>query len=319
MFTTCTTRFYTKTTRKASPPSKTSVNASFLPSVRPLSSSKRTKNNKTIRRRNGMTLNAFGGGKGSPPKEEEEEARNETIQMMREEERMMFLRIEDVSHVPPGSARPTLTKCLVGFPKQGLVLLVGKSGAGKSTLLHLIAGLSEPTEGGIYILDDDEDEEYEERRKRKEEEKRRQRKCCKRDEEEKRTRRRRSGRKKVGLCFQFPERHFLGRTILEELTFGWPQNARSFRMRRELAETTKRALRAVDMQEYPLESEVKTLSGGYKRRLALACQLARDPKVLCLDEPLAGLDWKSRSDVAKVLEKLKRERLIVVVRTTWKR
>jgi len=67
------------------------------------------------------------------------------------------------------------------------------------------------------------------------------------------------------------------------------------------------------MQEYPLESEVKTLSGGYKRRLALACQLARDPKVLCLDEPLAGLDWKSRSDVAKVLEKLKRERLIVVV------
>ena len=73
MFTTCATRFYTKTTRKASPPSKASVNASFLPSVRPLSSSKRTKNNKTIRRRNGMTLNAFGGGKGSPPKEEEEE------------------------------------------------------------------------------------------------------------------------------------------------------------------------------------------------------------------------------------------------------
>ena len=52
---------------------------------------------------------------------------------------------------------------------------------------------------------------------------------------------------------------------------------------------------------------------GYKRRLALACQLARNPKVLCLDEPLAGLDWKSRSDVAKVLGKLKRERLILVV------
>lgn len=119
--------------------------------------------------------------------------------------------------------------------------------------------------------------------------------------------------KKVGLCFQFPERHFLGRTILEELTFGWPQNARSFRLRRELAEVTKKALKAVNMEEYPLDAEVKTLSGGYKRRLALACQLARDPKVLCLDEPLAGLDWKSRFDVAKVLEKLKRERLIVVV------
>ena len=187
------------------------------------------------------------------------------------------------------------------------MLLVGKSGAGKSTLLHLIAGLSEPTEGGIYILDDDEDEEYEE-----EEEKEGGGKAT--STQMLQTRRRRKTHtpaaertKKVGLCFQFPERHFLGRTILEELTFGWPQNARSFRMRRELAETTKRALRAVDMQEYPLESEVKTLSGGYKRRLALACQLARDPKVLCLDEPLAGLDWKSRSDVAKVLEKLKRE------------
>ena len=262
-----------------------------------------------------MTLNAFSNSKGKGYSEtHKEEARIETIKTMREEEeRMMFLRIEDVSHVPPGSARPTLTKCFVGFPKQGLVLLVGKSGAGKSTLLHLIAGLSEPTEGGIYILDDDEDEEYEE-----EEEKEGGGKAT--STQMLQTRRRRKTHtpaaertKKVGLCFQFPERHFLGRTILEELTFGWPQNARSFRMRRELAETTKRALRAVDMQEYPLESEVKTLSGGYKRRLALACQLARDPKVLCLDEPLAGLDWKSRSDVAKVLEKLKRERLIVVV------
>ena len=312
MFTTCTTRFYTKTTTKASPPSKASLNASFLPSVRPLSSSKRTNNNKTIRS-NGMTLNAFSNSKGKEYSEtHKEEARIETIQMMQEEERM-FLRIEDVSHVPPGSARPTLTKCFVGFPKQGLVLLVGKSGAGKSTLLHLIAGLSEPTEGGIYILDDDEEEEYEE-----EEEKEGRGKAT--TTQMLQTRRSRKTHtpaaertKKVGLCFQFPERHFLGRTILEELTFGWPQNARSFRMRRELAETTKRALRAVDMQEYPLESEVKTLSGGYKRRLALACQLARDPKVLCLDEPLAGLDWKSRSDVAKVLEKLKRERLIVVV------
>ena len=200
------------------------------------------------------------------------------------------------------------------------MLLVGRSGAGKSTLLHLIAGLSEPSEGRIYIRDDDDEEENDEVEEDPEEEEKegmssssspssaavmpaRRRKSTPAAE---RT-------KKVGLCFQFPERHFLGRTILEELTFGWPQNAKSFRMRRELAETTKRALRAVDMQEYPLESEVKTLSGGYKRRLALACQLARDPKVLCLDEPLAGLDWKSRSDVAKVLEKLKRERLIVVV------
>jgi energy-coupling factor transporter ATP-binding protein EcfA2 len=248
-----------------------------------------------------------------------------------------FVRLEEVTHVPPGSgSRAVVSSMNVGFPKCGLVVLVGRSGAGKTTLLHLIAGLSEPTSGEIFISsssDENNNNNNEEEDEEDEEEmmmmqhpdvssKRSSSVAANADaknfDDEKRRRRRRGTpaverTKRVGLCFQFPERHFLGRTILEELTFGWPQNAKSFRMRRDLAETTKKALRAVDMQEYPLESEVKTLSGGYKRRLALACQLARNPKVLCLDEPLAGLDWKSRSDVAKVLGKLKRERLILVV------
>ena len=251
--------------------------------------------------------------------------------------RSHFVRLEDVTHVPPGSgSRAVVSSMNVGFPKCGLVVLVGRSGAGKTTLLHLIAGLSEPTSGGIFIEEDKKEEDLihpvlvdvEKRTSETEDEERTRgrvgvgRNHFEEEEEEDEKDHHPAGRKgtpavertkKVGLCFQFPERHFLGRTILEELTFGWPQNAKSFRMRRDLAETTKKALRAVDMQEYPLESEVKTLSGGYKRRLALACQLARNPKVLCLDEPLAGLDWKSRSDVAKVLGKLKRERLILVV------
>ena len=239
-----------------------------------------------------------------------------------------FVRLEEVTHVPPGSgSRAVVSSMNVGFPKCGLVVLVGRSGAGKTTLLHLIAGLSEPTSGEIFISSSDEnnnnneeDEEEMMMMQHPDVSSKRSSSVAAADAknfDEKRRRRRGTPAvertKRVGLCFQFPERHFLGRTILEELTFGWPQNAKSFRMRRDLAETTKKALRAVDMQEYPLESEVKTLSGGYKRRLALACQLARNPKVLCLDEPLAGLDWKSRSDVAKVLGKLKRERLILVV------
>ena len=246
-----------------------------------------------------------------------------------------FVRLEEVTHVPPGSgSRAVVSSMNVGFPKCGLVVLVGRSGAGKTTLLHLIAGLSEPTSGEIFISsssdennddndneeDDEEDEEEMMMMQHPDVSSKRRSSVAAADAknfDEKRRRRSHTPAvertKRVGLCFQFPERHFLGRTILEELTFGWPQNAKSFRMRRDLAETTKKALRAVDMQEYPLESEVKTLSGGYKRRLALACQLARNPKVLCLDEPLAGLDWKSRSDVAKVLGKLKRERLILVV------
>jgi energy-coupling factor transporter ATP-binding protein EcfA2 len=58
---------------------------------------------------------------------------------------------------------------------------------------------------------------------------------------------------------------------------------------------------------------VRALSGGYKRRLALAIQLVRDPYVLCLDEPLAGLDWMARAEVVNLLDKLRRERAVVVV------
>lgn len=250
------------------------------------------------------------------------------VKAVKAAEMTMRLRVNDVTYVPPGSARQTLSSLTFSLPRNGLVLVVGRSGAGKSTLLNLIGGLAEPTSGTIKILDadaaDDDDDfvthkgdsyfegEDDDVDKIKDDLKKtmiiinNSNSSSNSTSAAERT-------KKVGLCFQFPERHFLGRTILEELTFGWPQNARSFRLRRELAEVTKKALKAVNMEEYPLDAEVKTLSGGYKRRLALACQLARDPKVLCLDEPLAGLDWKSRFDVAKVLEKLKRERLIVVV------
>ena len=51
---------------------------------------------------------------------------------------------------------------------------------------------------------------------------------------------------------------------------------------------------------------MRSLSGGYKRRLALAIQLVRDPYVLCLDEPLAGLDWMARAEVTKLLANLRR-------------
>lgn len=91
----------------------------------------------------------------------------------------------------------------------------------------------------------------------------------------------------MGLVFQFPERHFLGKNMLQELTFAWPQSPEAFPKRRQLALRMQDALEAVGMSDLPLDTPVKALSGGYKRRLALAIQLVRDPSVLCLDEPLA--------------------------------
>ena len=74
------------------------------------------------------------------------------------------------------------------------------------------------------------------------------------------------------------------------------------------------ALEAVGMLDVPLDTEVRSLSGGYKRRLALAIQLVRDPHVLCLDEPLAGLDWKARADVVALLDALRRVLGLVPIR-----
>lgn len=191
--------------------------------------------------------------------------------------------VRAVTYAPAGSGTIVIERATAALAKRGLHLVVGRSGRGKSTLLALLAGLAEPTSGTIAIGDAGGSTSAAGRRAR------------------------------VGMVFQFPERHFLGRTALEELTFGWPANARAFATRRTLAVAMNAALRAVGMADVALDTEVRTLSGGYKRRLALAIQLARDPEVLCLDEPLAGLDWRARAEVTAVLNELKRDRCVVVV------
>lgn len=199
-----------------------------------------------------------------------------------------FVRVRELSFAPAGAGAAVLRDVSATFERTGLHLVVGRSGSGKSTLLSVIAGLSEPT-GGIVRVGGDavgsgaRSTPAAERLAR------------------------------VGMVFQFPERHFLGRTVLQELTFGWPASANAFARRRELALAMNDALHAVGMERVPLDTEVRTLSGGYKRRLALAIQLVRNPAVLCLDEPLAGLDWQTRAEVTSLLNDLKRDRCVVVV------
>eukprot|EP00244_Chara_vulgaris_P008106 TRINITY_DN3076_c0_g3_i1.p1 TRINITY_DN3076_c0_g3~~TRINITY_DN3076_c0_g3_i1.p1 ORF type:complete len:131 (+),score=20.70 TRINITY_DN3076_c0_g3_i1:36-395(+) len=70
---------------------------------------------------------------------------------------------------------------------------------------------------------------------------------------------------------------------------------------------------AVGITGISLDTSPRSLSDGYKRRLALAIQLVRLPDVLLLDEPLAGLDWKARGDLVRLLGQLKKDRTIIVV------
>ena len=82
------------------------------------------------------------------------------------------------------------------------------------------------------------------------------------------------------------------------MTFAWPADPWQ---RQAASAQLSSVLQAVDLDHISIKTPLKQLSDGYKRRVALAVQLARQPSLLLLDEPLAGLDWRARADVASVL------------------
>nr|GLL39527.1 ABC transporter I family member 11, chloroplastic [Ipomoea trifida]GMD52281.1 ABC transporter I family member 11, chloroplastic-like isoform X1 [Ipomoea batatas]GMD54248.1 ABC transporter I family member 11, chloroplastic-like isoform X1 [Ipomoea batatas]GMD55948.1 ABC transporter I family member 11, chloroplastic-like isoform X1 [Ipomoea batatas]GME02126.1 ABC transporter I family member 11, chloroplastic-like isoform X1 [Ipomoea batatas] len=78
---------------------------------------------------------------------------------------------------------------------------------------------------------------------------------------------------RVGIVFQFPERYFVADNVLEEVTFGWPRQSGSLHLRELLALRLQKAITSVGLTGIPLDKDPNSLSGGYKRRLALAIQL----------------------------------------------
>jgi energy-coupling factor transport system ATP-binding protein len=107
-----------------------------------------------------------------------------------------------------------------------------------------------------------------------------------------------------GLVFQFPERHFCTNSVLEELRLGHPELG---------TERVEGALSAVGLAEIPMQTSPHALSGGQQRRLALAVQLIRQPHLLLLDEPTAGLDWSMRQQLVGLLARLKQEWTLLIV------
>ncbi|MCC0179759.1 energy-coupling factor ABC transporter ATP-binding protein [Waterburya agarophytonicola K14] len=183
-----------------------------------------------------------------------------------------MLRLQNLIYHPAATPEPILKSINLELPPQNLGLIVGASGSGKTTILEILAGLAEPTKGEIFWrtkkLSDLELQQL------------------------------------AGLVFQFPERHFCGGTVLEELRLGHPE----LDLKR-----VKDALSEVGLEDISLKTSPHVLSGGQQRRLALAVQLIRQPNVLMLDEPTAGLDWSMRIQLAKLLANLKKHWTLLVV------
>jgi len=116
-----------------------------------------------------------------------------------------------------------------------------------------------------------------------------------------------TGRQRRWLCgvvFQFPERYFIGSTIGKELMIGHKSI-----YEKDLRES----LNKVGLSEINLKTPPEELSGGQQRRLAVAVQLLRNPNLILLDEPTAGLDWSMKNEVKNLIYGLKEKNTIIIV------
>ena len=164
-----------------------------------------------------------------------------------------------------------------------MIGLIGHTGSGKSTLIRHFNGLLNPTGGGVYYNGQDiHDKDFSLKKLRG----------------------------KVGLVFQYPEQQLFESTVLEDVRFG-PKNTGMEPLEVDLH--SYEALRQVGIEEKLLDVSPLELSGGQKRRVAIAGVLAMEPELLVLDEPTAGLDPAGRDEILRLLSGLHRERKISVV------
>lgn len=178
---------------------------------------------------------------------------------------------------------PALHDVTLEIPDGQFIGIIGHTGSGKSTLIQHFNGLARPTSGTVYyngrdIWDDDF------------------------SKKELRT--------KVGLVFQYPEYQLFESTIVKDVEFG-PKNMKLPKLESQLR--TFNALKTVGIGEELYDASPFELSGGQKRRVAIAGILAMEPEVMVLDEPTAGLDPKGRNEILEAIFRIKNERKITVI------
>ena len=199
----------------------------------------------------------------------------------------MSIKIENLTHVyMPKSPfeKKALDNVNLVIEDGEFLALIGHTGSGKSTLIQHLNGLLEPTSGRIFVDDIDIT-----------------------NKEAKLT----EIRKKIGLVFQYPEYQLFEETIEKDIAFG-PNNLGL--SSEEVSRRVKKSMEMVGL-DYETYKDVSPfdLSGGQKRRVAIAGVIAMEPKVLILDEPTAGLDPQGRDDILEQIKLLHEKYKMTIV------
>lgn len=198
----------------------------------------------------------------------------------------MSLILDHVNHIygeDTNLAVAALRDINLVIPDGQFIGLIGHTGSGKSTLVQHLNGLLQPTSGSIYFNGQDiSDKDFNKKELRS----------------------------KVGLVFQYPEHQLFEVTVFQDVCFG-PKNLGL--SQKDVEIRAYNALKQAGVKEEQFYQSPFDLSGGQKRRVAIAGVLAMQPEVLILDEPTAGLDPKGRDEILGQIKKLQKETGITVI------
>lgn len=214
------------------------------------------------------------------------DAKNSTLCETNMESKKLILEAKNLTYIyEEGTAneKGALEDVSLNIHEGEFLAIIGHTGSGKSTLIQHLNGLMKADSGAIYFNGEDI---YAKEFSMP------------------------FLRKHVGLVFQYPEHQLFETTVFEDVCFG-PKNLGL--SKDEVADAARKALKQVGLGEEYYEKSPFELSGGEKRRVAIAGVLAMNPEVLILDEPTAGLDPKGRDKILNRLKKLQTERNIAIV------
>lgn len=169
------------------------------------------------------------------------------------------------------------------IPDGQFIGLIGHTGSGKSSLIQHLNGLMKPTDGEVYFNGEDIAEDDYDRKKL---------------------------RSQVGLVFQYPEHQLFEVDVFSDVCFG-PKNLGL--PKKEIELRAFEALKMVGLEDEYFYQSPFDLSGGQKRRVAIAGVIAMKPQVLILDEPTAGLDPKGREEILQLIKSLHEKMGITVI------